>query len=86
MSGNGWCAQSTCTVGSERHYLQVDFGAKVVVEAISIDSVDESFYVTKYYVEYGLDENQLHCMTSEESNGTVSFFGLRCDYSGYQSF
>ena len=74
MSGNGWCAQSTCTVGSESHYLQVDFGAEIVIEAISIDSVDESFYVTEYYVEYGLDENQLCCVTSEESNETVSFF------------
>ena len=85
MSGNGWCAHSTCTVGSQSHYLQVDFGAEVVVEAISIDSVDESFYVTKYYVEYGLDESQLHCVTSKESNETVSFFGRRCGYSCYQS-
>ena len=50
MSGDGWCANRTCTVGSQGQYLQVDFGAEVVVEAISIHSVDEGFYVTEYYV------------------------------------
>ena len=75
MSGNGWCAQpqSTCTVESESHYLQVDFGAEIVVEAISIGSVNnDSLHVTEYYVEYGSDVNQLHCVTSEDSNGIVS--------------
>ena len=77
MSGNGWCAQpqSTCTVGneSESHYLQVDFGAEIVLEAISIGSVNNgSLRVTEYYVEYGSDMNQLHCVISEESNETVS--------------
>ena len=76
-----------CTVGSDEHFLQVDFGAEVVVEAISIDSVDESFYVTEYYVEYGLDVHQLHCVISEESNGTVSSFGLsQYWWYGYNSY
>ena len=68
MSTDGWCAQSMCTTGSEGQYLQVDFGAEVVVEAIAIASVYESFYVTKYYVEYGSDVDHLYCMISEESN------------------
>ena len=73
MSGDGWCAESMCTVGSERQYLQVDFGAEVVVEAIAIENVyDSSYHVTKYYVEYGSDLNELYCVISEESNGTVS--------------
>ena len=75
MSGNGWCAQpqSTCTVGSERQYLQVDFGAEIVVEVISIGSVYyDSLRVTEYYVEYGSDVNQLYCVISEDSNGIVS--------------
>ena len=72
MSGDGWCAESMCAVGSERQYLQVDFGAEVVVEAISIGSVNnDSSHVTEYYVEYGSDVHQLHCVTSEESNGIV---------------
>ena len=72
MSGNGWCAESMCNVVSERQYLQVDFGAEVVVEAISIGSVNnDSSHVTEYYVEYGSDVHQLHCVTSEESNGIV---------------
>ena len=72
MSGDGWCADSICSTGSEGHYLQVDFGAEVVVEAISIENANQGYYVTKYYVVYGLDVNQLHCVISEESNGTVS--------------
>ena len=72
MSGDGWCAESMCTVGSQRQYLQVDFGAEVVVEAISIDSVDESFYVTEYYVEYASDESQFHCVATV-SGENVSF-------------
>ena len=76
MSGDGWCAQSMCTVGSESQYLQVDFGAEVVVEAIAIGHVD-TFYVTKYYVEYGSDLSLLQCVApaevSEDSRGNVSF-------------
>ena len=72
MSGDGWCAESMCTVGSEKQYLQVDFGAEVVVEAISIDSVNESFYVTEYYVEYASDESQFHCVATV-SGENVSF-------------
>ena len=71
MSGDGWCAESICEIGSDNHYLQIDFGAEVVVEAIAIDSV-ANFYVTEYYVQYGLDVNELYCMISEESNGSVS--------------
>ena len=67
-----------CTAGSEsQQYLQVDFGTEVVVEAIAIASVNnDSRYVTKYYVEYGLDVNQLYCVISEESNGSVSIVTL----------
>ena len=79
MSGNGWCAQSMCTVGSESQYLQVDFGAEVLVEAIGIDSVDGNLNVTKYYVEYGLNVNQLYYVISEEFNET-KYFTLVCSY------
>ena len=74
MSGDGWCAQSMCTIESESHYLQVDFGAEVVVEAISVTSIyDDTFYqVTEYQVEYGSDLNHLYCVASEESNNNVS--------------
>ena len=70
MSGSGWCAQSMCT---DSHYLQVDFGAEVVVEAISVTSIHNTLYqVTEYQVEYGSDLNHLYCVTSEESNDNVS--------------
>ena len=75
MSGDGWCADgnSTCIVESERQYLQVDFGAEVVVEAISIRHAKYCYnYVREYYVEYGSNESQLHCVISKDSNTSVS--------------
>ena len=76
MSGNGWCAESICEVESDDHdhYIQVDFGAELVVEAIAIDDVEDNSYVTEYYVEYGIDANELYCVISEESNGSVSIW------------
>ena len=69
MSGEGWCAgTSICEIESDNHYLQIDFGAEIVVEAIAIDSA----FVTEYYVQYGLDVNELYCVISEEFNGSVS--------------
>ena len=59
--------------GSENQYLQVDFGAEVVVEAIEIARVyDGIAHVTKYQVEYGSNLNQLYCVNSKESNETSS--------------
>ena len=74
MSRTGWCADSICTTGSQRQYLQVDFGAEVVVEAISIEHAADRYYhyVTEYYVEYGSNESQLHHAVSKDSNTTVS--------------
>jgi len=74
MSRNGWCAEMVCPMETQDHYLQVDFGAEVVVGAIAIGSVDNNLYVTRFYVEYGLDENQLYCVTSEAFNETVSVY------------
>ena len=78
MSGDGWCAQSMCRGGSDRQYLQVDFGAEVVVEAISIRHVDSRsyHYITEYYVEYGSNDSQFHCVISKDSNTSVSLCKL----------
>ena len=76
MSGDGWCAESMCTVGSERQYLQVDFGAEVVVEAIAIDSVNnDSLHVTEYYVEYASNVSHFRCVLTDsgDSRENVSF-------------
>ena len=77
ISDIGWCAESMCTVGSERQYLQVDFGAEVVVEAIAIKratyNLKHHHYVREYYVEYGSNESQSYLVISEDSNTTVSF-------------
>ena len=75
MSGNGWCAESICEVEHSDyhdHYIQVDFGAEVIVEAIAIDGVEGNYNVTEYYVEYGLDVDELYCIISQESNEAVS--------------
>ena len=63
MSGNGWCANTVdmCAAESENQYLQVDFGAEVIVGAISIGSVSAgTLYVTRYFVEYGSNMNEFH--------------------------
>ena len=75
ITDNGWCAESMCRVKSERQYLQVDFGAEVVVEAIAIGIVDSRrhHYVREYHVEYGSNESQSYHVISEDSNTTVSF-------------
>ena len=74
---DGWCAESMCTVGSERQYLQVNFGAEVVVEAIVIKTPTDYpirfHYVRKYHVEYGSNESHSYHVISEDSNTTVSF-------------
>lgn len=78
MSRVGWCAENICEAESDdhNHYIQVDFGAELVVEAIAIDGVEDNGYVTEYYVEYGIDPNELYCVISEEFNGSVSIVSL----------
>ena len=71
MSGDGWCADRVdtgSTVESAYQYLQVDFGAELIVQAISIGNVNGSFHVSRYFIEYGSDANyfesdrtQLYC-------------------------
>ena len=73
LSGNGWCAQSMCTVESEGQYLQIDFSAEVVVEAISMERAKYFHYVKKYYVEYGSNESEVYHAISKDSNTTVSY-------------
>lgn len=82
MPRDGWCAnhESICEVESDDHdhYIQIDFGAEVVVEAIAINGVEGNGYVTEYYVEYGLDVDELYCIISQESNETVSILMVYC--------
>lgn len=74
MSGAGWCANRTGididTVESANQYLTVDFGAEVIVGAISIGIVNDSSYVTRYFVEYGSNTNDLHRIDAD----SVSFW------------
>ena len=62
MLGKGWCADTVDmgAVESANQYLQVDFGAELIVEAISIGSVNGSFYVTRHYVEYASNTEEFH--------------------------
>ena len=62
MMGKGWCADRVDmgAVESANQYLQVDFGAELIVEAISIGNVNGSFHVTRYYVEYASNTKELH--------------------------
>ena len=70
-SGLGWCSDfTTCTL-TENAFIEVDFAAEVVVEAISMFGAAGS-YVTQYSVEYARSNREFNCVSEQESNQTVS--------------
>ena len=71
-SGLGWCSNfTTCTL-TGNDYIEVDFAAEVVVEAISMFGAAGS-YVTQYSVEYARSNREFHCVSEQEMNQTVSY-------------
>ena len=75
MSGDGWCGdnQDVCTVmDSPSQYLQVNFGAEMVVEAVAI-AKRYYHYVTKYYVKYGSNTSHFYYAISDDSSKNVSY-------------
>ena len=70
ISEIGWCSDDT-----ESQYIEVDFGAEVIVEAIAILRVGGSC-VQKYYVQYARSDEEFHCATEKSSNNTVIIYKL----------
>ena len=54
----------------ETQFIEVDFGAEVIVEAIAILRVGGSC-VKKYYIQYAGSDGEFYCATERSSNGTV---------------
>ena len=55
---------------AESQFIEVDFGAEVIVEAIAIIRVGGSC-VMQYYVQYAGSDREFHCATEKSSNNTV---------------
>ena len=66
-SGIGWC--SACN-NRESHFIEVDFGAEVVVEAIAILRAGGG-YVTDYSVEFARSDGDYHCISEGIPNNIV---------------
>ena len=67
----GWCSDySQCSI-TQDEYIEIDFGAEVVVEAISILQAAGG-YVTQYFVEYARSDRVFDCIREQFSNQIVS--------------
>ncbi|XP_065900341.1 uncharacterized protein [Dysidea avara] len=69
-SGFGWCSDFTTCASAGDEYIEIDFAAEIVVEAISIFGAAGG-YVTQYNVEYARSSGEFNCVTEQESNQTA---------------
>ncbi|XP_065900343.1 uncharacterized protein [Dysidea avara] len=66
----GWCSDySQCSI-TQDEYIEIDFGAEVVVEAISILQAAGG-YVTQYFVEYARSDRVFDCIREQFSNQII---------------
>jgi len=74
LSGSGWCSANTCNTqpDDDYEYLQIDFGAELVVEAVTLASNSEGFYVTQYLLQYSGADSMYEYVDAEASNSIVS--------------
>jgi len=72
LSGSGWCSANACNSQPGDVYLQIDFGAELVVEAVAVASNSEGLYVTQYMLEYAGADGMYEYIKDEASNSTVS--------------
>ena len=62
-SGIGWCSDNpACDRNGGSQFIEVDFGAEVIVEAIGILRAGGG-YVTHYSVEYASSDGDYHCIS-----------------------
>ena len=72
LSSTGWCAESMCTVDASRQYLQIDYGSEVVLQAITIGTSYDRFYVNEYMIQYAGSDGVMDCVVDPITNSTVS--------------
>ena len=70
ISGIGWCSADLTCNNAKRQFIEVDFGAEVIVEAVAILRVGGS-YITHYSVEYAGSDRIYHCIRERISNESV---------------
>ena len=70
-SGFGWCSDFTTCASASDEYIEIDFAAEVVVEAISIFGAAGG-YVIQYNVEYARSSGEFSCVKELALNQTVS--------------
>ncbi|XP_065898710.1 uncharacterized protein [Dysidea avara] len=71
LSGTGWCSANTCNTQQIDEYLQINFGAELVVEAIAVTSNSEGFYVTQYMLEYAGSDGMYEYVIAEASSNVL---------------
>ena len=69
-SGIGWCSDDLTCNSAERQFIEVDFGAEVIIEAVAILRAGGG-YVTHYSVEYARSDREYHCVSNGISNEFV---------------
>ena len=69
-SGIGWCSDDPACDNGKSQFIEVDFGAEVIIEAIAILRAGGG-YVTHYSVEYAGSDEAYHCISNRISNKTV---------------
>ena len=69
-SGIGWCPDDLACNNGESHFIEFDFGAEVIIEAVAVLRAGGS-YVTHYNIEYAGSDRDYHCIGEGVSNEPV---------------
>jgi len=76
-SGIGWCSDDlTCNNNAERQFIEVDFGAEVIIEAVAILRVGGG-YITHFSVEYAGSDEEYQCIRERISNESVRQYMIK---------
>jgi len=78
VSGIGWCSDYLTCDSTERKFIEVDFGAEVVVEAVAVLRAGGG-YVTHYSVEYAGSDRMYRSISERMSSDTVRHY-IHCSY------
>ena len=71
----GWCSDDPACDNGESQFIEVDFGAEVLIEAIAILRAGGG-YVTHYSVEYAGSDEEYHCISERIPSNIVRRFIL----------
>ena len=69
-SGIGWCSDDLACNNGESDFIEIDFGAEVIIEAVAVLRAGGS-YVTHYNIKYAGSDRDYHCIGKGMSNESV---------------